>query len=88
MRGAGGPRRERHGAAGAGPRLREGEGRAGRAPRRPPEPPPAAEPPSRPQFGGQAYGEVEHTRVQCRALDGIECAEPRSFLRGSRPCVK
>ncbi|NXV17546.1 TM2D2 protein, partial [Cepphus grylle] len=40
------------------------------------------------KFGGQTYGEVEHTRVQCRALDGIECAEPRSFLRGSRPCVK
>ncbi|KGL82394.1 TM2 domain-containing protein 2, partial [Tinamus guttatus] len=40
------------------------------------------------QLGGQAYGDVEHTRVQCRALDGIECAEPRSFLRGSRPCVK
>ncbi|NXY82649.1 TM2D2 protein, partial [Alcedo cyanopectus] len=40
------------------------------------------------KFGGQAYGEVDHTRVQCRALDGIECAEPRSFLRGSRPCVK
>ncbi|NXW95405.1 TM2D2 protein, partial [Alopecoenas beccarii] len=40
------------------------------------------------KFGGQSYGEVEHTRVQCRALDGIECAEPRSFLRGSRPCVK
>uniref|UniRef100_A0A803WAN2 TM2 domain-containing protein 2 n=1 Tax=Ficedula albicollis TaxID=59894 RepID=A0A803WAN2_FICAL len=29
-----------------------------------------------------AHGEVDHTRVQCRALDGIECAEPRSFL----PC--
>ncbi|KAM9368549.1 TM2 domain-containing protein 2 [Phaethornis superciliosus] len=40
------------------------------------------------KFGGQAYGEVDHTRVQCRALDGIECAEPRSFLRGGRPCVK
>ncbi|NXX83962.1 TM2D2 protein, partial [Urocolius indicus] len=40
------------------------------------------------KFGGQAYGEVDHTRVQCRALDGIECAEPRTFLRGSRPCVK
>ncbi|NXO01499.1 TM2D2 protein, partial [Rhinopomastus cyanomelas] len=40
------------------------------------------------KFGGQAYGEVDHTRVQCRALDGIECAEPRSFLRGSRPCIK
>ncbi|KAJ7423344.1 TM2 domain-containing protein 2 [Willisornis vidua] len=42
----------------------------------------------RSQFGGQAHGEVDHTRVQCRALDGIECAEPRSFLRGSRPCIK
>ncbi|KAM6294701.1 TM2 domain-containing protein 2 [Aegotheles albertisi] len=40
------------------------------------------------KFGGQAYGEVDHTRVQCRALDGIECAEPRSFLRAGRPCVK
>ncbi|KAM6040421.1 TM2 domain-containing protein 2 isoform 1-T3 [Chlamydotis macqueenii] len=40
------------------------------------------------KFGGQAFGEVDHTRVQCRALDGIECAEPRTFLRGSRPCVK
>ncbi|KAM7028489.1 TM2 domain-containing protein 2 [Acridotheres tristis] len=40
------------------------------------------------KFGGQAHAEVDHTRVQCRALDGIECAEPRSFLRGSRPCVK
>ncbi|KAM6341718.1 TM2 domain-containing protein 2 [Podargus strigoides] len=40
------------------------------------------------KFGGQAYGEVDHTRVQCRALDGIECAELRSFLRGGRPCVK
>ncbi|NXU58973.1 TM2D2 protein, partial [Turnix velox] len=24
------------------------------------------------KFGGQAYGEVEHTRVQCRALHGTE----------------
>ncbi|OXB62731.1 hypothetical protein ASZ78_010798 [Callipepla squamata] len=40
------------------------------------------------KFGGQAHGDVDHTRVQCRALDGIECAEPRSFLRGSRPCVR
>ncbi|XP_064353774.1 TM2 domain-containing protein 2 [Dromaius novaehollandiae] len=40
------------------------------------------------KLGGQAYGDVEHTRVQCRALDGIECAEPRTFLRGSKPCVK
>ncbi|XP_039420286.1 TM2 domain-containing protein 2 isoform X2 [Corvus cornix cornix] len=40
------------------------------------------------KFGGQAHGEVDHTRVQCRALDGIECASRGSFLRGSRPCVK
>uniref|UniRef100_A0A8C3BJ98 TM2 domain-containing protein 2 n=1 Tax=Cairina moschata TaxID=8855 RepID=A0A8C3BJ98_CAIMO len=40
------------------------------------------------KFGGQAHGDVDHTRVQCRALDGIECAEPRSFLRGSKPCVR
>ncbi|XP_035418689.1 TM2 domain-containing protein 2 isoform X2 [Cygnus atratus] len=39
------------------------------------------------KFGGQAHGDVDHTRVQCRALDGIECAEPRSFLRGSKPCI-
>lgn len=46
------------------------------------------EPPPSPQFGGQAHGDVDHTRVQCRALDGIECAEPRSFLRGSKPCIR
>ncbi|KAM9175212.1 TM2 domain-containing protein 2 [Mergus octosetaceus] len=40
------------------------------------------------KFGGQAHGDVDHTRVQCRALDGIECAEPRSFLRGSKPCIR
>uniref|UniRef100_U3JVS5 TM2 domain-containing protein 2 n=1 Tax=Ficedula albicollis TaxID=59894 RepID=U3JVS5_FICAL len=39
--------------------------------------------PERPQWElVSAHGEVDHTRVQCRALDGIECAEPRSFL----PC--
>ena len=41
-----------------------------------------------PQFGGQAYRDVEHTRVQCRALDGIECASPRTFLRENKPCIK
>lgn len=50
--------------------------------------PAEAEPPPASQFGGQAHGDVDHTRVQCRALDGIECAEPRSFLRGSKPCVR
>lgn len=41
-----------------------------------------------PQFGGQAYSDVEHTAVQCRALDGIECAGPRTFLRENKPCIK
>lgn len=41
-----------------------------------------------PQFGGQAYSDVEHTSVQCRALDGIECASPRTFLRENKPCIK
>lgn len=40
------------------------------------------------QFGGQAYSDVEHTSVQCRALDGIECASPRTFLRENKPCIK
>ncbi|KAG2469379.1 TM2D2 protein, partial [Polypterus senegalus] len=40
------------------------------------------------KFGGQAYIDVEHTQVTCRALDGIECAEPRTFLRGNQPCIK
>lgn len=41
-----------------------------------------------PQFGGQAYSDVEHTSVQCHALDGIECASPRTFLRENKPCIK
>ncbi|XP_043940269.1 TM2 domain-containing protein 2 [Protopterus annectens] len=40
------------------------------------------------KFGGQAYIEVDHTLVQCKALDGIECAGPRTFLRGNKPCIK
>ncbi|OWK00311.1 TM2D2 [Cervus elaphus hippelaphus] len=40
------------------------------------------------KFGGQAYGDVEHTSVQCRALEGIECASPRTFLRENKPCIK
>ncbi|KAL4635969.1 TM2 domain-containing protein 2 [Arapaima gigas] len=39
-------------------------------------------------FGGQVYKDVNHTRVMCTALDGIECAGPREFLRGNEPCVK
>jgi len=88
VRRARGPRRERDGAAGAGPRLREGEGRAGGGGGRLRAEAELSAPPLPAQFGGQAHGDVDHTRVQCRALDGIECAEPRSFLRGSRPCVR
>ncbi|XP_029459819.1 TM2 domain-containing protein 2 [Rhinatrema bivittatum] len=40
------------------------------------------------KFGGQAYADVDHTQVQCRALDEIECAEPRSFFRGKKACIK
>ncbi|KAM3830550.1 TM2 domain-containing protein 2 isoform 4-T6 [Vipera latastei] len=40
------------------------------------------------KFGGQAYSDVSHTRVLCRALDGIECAGQRTFLRGNKPCIK
>ncbi|KAL7839228.1 hypothetical protein SRHO_G00258860 [Serrasalmus rhombeus] len=37
---------------------------------------------------GQVYGDVNHTKVMCTALDGIECAGPREFLRGNEPCIK
>ncbi|KAI1900768.1 hypothetical protein AGOR_G00053280 [Albula goreensis] len=40
------------------------------------------------KFGGQAYKDVNHTPVICTALDGIECAGPREFLRGNEPCIK
>ncbi|RXM91651.1 TM2 domain-containing protein 2 [Acipenser ruthenus] len=40
------------------------------------------------QFGGQAYRDVEHSEVVCRALDGIECAGDREFRRGNKPCIK
>ncbi|XP_054854547.1 TM2 domain-containing protein 2 [Eublepharis macularius] len=40
------------------------------------------------KFGGQTYSDVSHTQVHCKALDGIECAEPRTFLRGNKPCIK
>ncbi|KAH0623108.1 hypothetical protein JD844_031080 [Phrynosoma platyrhinos] len=41
-----------------------------------------------PRFGGQAYSDVSHTRVRCKALDGIECAGEQTFLRGNKPCIK
>ncbi|XDV20944.1 hypothetical protein PO909_026148 [Leuciscus waleckii] len=40
------------------------------------------------KFGGQVYKDVNHTQVLCTALDGIECAGPREFLRGNEPCIK
>ncbi|MGH0153580.1 UNVERIFIED_CONTAM: hypothetical protein FKN15_044803 [Acipenser sinensis] len=40
------------------------------------------------KFGGQAYRDVEHSEVVCRALDGIECAGEREFRRGNQPCIK
>ncbi|XP_048338926.1 TM2 domain-containing protein 2 [Sphaerodactylus townsendi] len=40
------------------------------------------------KFGGQAYSDVSHTQVQCTALDGIECAGPKTFRRGNKPCIK
>lgn len=40
------------------------------------------------KFGGQAYSDVQHTVVSCRALEGIECADPRTFLRENKPCIK
>ncbi|XP_028990722.1 TM2 domain-containing protein 2 [Betta splendens] len=39
-------------------------------------------------WGGQTQKEVNHTPVMCAALDDIECAGPREFLRGSVPCIK
>ncbi|XP_060762678.1 TM2 domain-containing protein 2 isoform X2 [Neoarius graeffei] len=36
---------------------------------------------------GQVYN-VSHTKVLCTALDGIECAGAREFLRGEEPCIK
>lgn len=37
---------------------------------------------------GQVYQDVNHTAVVCSALDGIECAGSREFLRGKEPCIK
>lgn len=39
-------------------------------------------------WGGQTQKEVNHTQVICTALDGIECAGPKEFLRGNVPCIK
>lgn len=39
-------------------------------------------------WGGQSHKEVNHTPVICTALDDIECAGSREFLRGNVPCIK
>uniref|UniRef100_A0A665UK69 TM2 domain-containing protein 2 n=1 Tax=Echeneis naucrates TaxID=173247 RepID=A0A665UK69_ECHNA len=39
-------------------------------------------------WGGQTEKEVNHTPVVCIALDDIECAGSREFLRGRVPCIK
>ncbi|KAG7234990.1 hypothetical protein INR49_003472 [Caranx melampygus] len=39
-------------------------------------------------WGGQTHKEVNHTEVMCTALDNIECAGPREFLRTDVPCIK
>ncbi|XP_028313235.1 TM2 domain-containing protein 2 [Gouania willdenowi] len=39
-------------------------------------------------WGGQTKKEVNHTQVICTALDDIECAGSREFLRGDVPCIK
>ncbi|XP_030579613.1 TM2 domain-containing protein 2 isoform X1 [Archocentrus centrarchus] len=39
-------------------------------------------------WGGQTQKEVNLTRVICTALDDIECAGPREFLRDNVPCIK
>lgn len=40
------------------------------------------------KFGGVRYENVEKTKVQCKALEGIECSGNRSFLRDGFPCVR
>ncbi|KAJ3604626.1 hypothetical protein NHX12_029366 [Muraenolepis orangiensis] len=40
------------------------------------------------RWGGQTQKEVNVTSVVCTALDNIECAGPREFLRGNVPCIK
>uniref|UniRef100_A0A3Q3WGS7 TM2 domain-containing protein 2 n=1 Tax=Mola mola TaxID=94237 RepID=A0A3Q3WGS7_MOLML len=39
-------------------------------------------------WGGQTQKEVNRTPVICTALDDIECAGSREFLRGNVPCIK
>lgn len=40
------------------------------------------------KMGGQRYHEVALTKVECTALEGIECYGPRTFFRHGFPCIK
>ncbi|RVE47565.1 hypothetical protein evm_007763 [Chilo suppressalis] len=40
------------------------------------------------KFGGVLYEKVERTKVQCKALDNIECHGSRTFLKDGFPCVR
>uniref|UniRef100_UPI00358EEB87 TM2 domain-containing protein 2 n=1 Tax=Myxine glutinosa TaxID=7769 RepID=UPI00358EEB87 len=40
------------------------------------------------KFGGQEHKDVNHTKVWCEALAGIECLGDRKFLRGNVPCIR
>lgn len=40
------------------------------------------------KFGGVMYEKVERTKVQCKALDNIECYGSRTFLKDGFPCVR
>lgn len=40
------------------------------------------------KFGGQRYEHVEHAKVQCTVLPGIECCGKRTFFRDGIPCIR
>ncbi|CAG9787953.1 unnamed protein product [Diatraea saccharalis] len=40
------------------------------------------------RFGGVLYEKVERTKVQCKALDNIECHGSRTFLKDGFPCIR
>ncbi|XP_034477432.1 TM2 domain-containing protein CG11103 [Drosophila innubila] len=40
------------------------------------------------RFGGSAYEDVEHTKVQCTVYTDIDCYGARTFFREGVPCVR
>ncbi|KAH8408952.1 hypothetical protein KR009_004254 [Drosophila setifemur] len=40
------------------------------------------------RFGGSAYHDVEHTKVQCTVYADIDCFGNRTFFREGVPCVR